>query len=355
LSKRPFVLILFSAVLFGISLPLAKLLTTEMHPIALAGFLYLGAFVGLGLFSLERNIAGRGRQGGIADKREASLRKKDLPWLAAATIAGGVLGPICLMAGLARTSGFSASLLLNLEGVATALIAMRFFKEEAPRRLWLALGAMTVAGVCLTWDPGLGRFNIIGPLLITLAMVCWGLDNNFTRNISDKDPVQIAGIKGLFAGAISLSLVVIFGINLTITIQTAYALLVGALCYGLSLVLFIKALQRLGAFRAGAFFSLAPFIGAAVSLVILREPLGIAMLLACLLMVVGVWLIITEKHAHAHRHERLMHFHFHTHGDLHHSHLHPEAIEEPHSHEHTHEALDHIHGHWPDIHHRHVH
>ena len=289
------------------------------------------------------------------DERTASLNKKDLPWLAAATIAGGVLGPIGLMAGLARTSGFSASLLLNLEGVATALIAVRFFKEEAPRRLWLALGAMTAAGVCLTWDPGLGRFNVIGPLLITLAMVCWGLDNNFTRNISDKDPVQIAGIKGLFAGAISLTLVVVLGIDLTITIQTGYALLVGALCYGLSLVLFIKALQRLGAFRAGAFFSLAPFIGAAVSLIVLREPLGLAMLLACLLMVVGAWLIITEKHAHAHRHERLMHFHAHTHGDLHHLHSHPEAIEEPHSHEHTHEVLDHIHGHWPDIHHRHGH
>jgi drug/metabolite transporter (DMT)-like permease len=355
LGKRPFVLILISAALFGISLPAAKLLTRQMHPIALAGLLYLGAFTGLGLFALLRKIKDTDRKRGIADKRVASLGKRDLPWLAAATIAGGVLGPISLMAGLARTSGFSASLLLNLEGVATALIAVRFFKEEAPRRLWVALGAMTAAGVCLTWNPSLGRFNVTGPLLITLAMVCWGLDNNFTRNISDKDPVQIAGIKGLFAGAISLSIVVVLGIKLTITFQTAYALLVGAICYGLSLVLFIKALQQLGAFRAGAFFSLAPFIGAAVSLVVLREPLGLAMLLAGLLMVVGVRLIITEKHAHAHPHERLIHFHSHTHDDLHHFHPHPEVIEESHSHEHTHEATDHIHGHWPDIHHRHGH
>lgn len=354
LSKRPFVLVITSAVLFGISTPLAKLLTKEIPPIALAGLLYLGVFIGLTLHSLGRKIAAACFSRAQV-RRVSSLGKKDLPWLAGAIIAGGVLGPICLMQGLARTSGFSASLLLNLEGIATALVAVVIFNERAPRRLWLALGFMTIAGICLSWNPGQNRFDLTGPLLILCAMLCWGLDNNFTRNISDKDPVQIAGIKGLLSGTISLAVYLIFGTNLPAALQVVYALFIGALCYGISLVLFIHALRGLGAFRTGAFFSIAPFVGALGSLFIFEESLGPTMITAAGCMVFGIWLILTEKHGHSHRHDRLTHLHSHVHSDPHHLHRHEDAHEGPHSHKHTHEEIDHVHGHWPDIHHRHNH
>jgi drug/metabolite transporter (DMT)-like permease len=350
LKTKPFLAVILSAVLFGLSPPLAKLLLKGVPPVGLAGILYLGVFVGLTLYSTGRKTwVRRGRE------RPAPLEKKDRGWLVGAVVCGGILGPICLMTGLSQISGFSASLLLNLEGLFTALIAVFFFKEDAGRRIWLALGAMTLAGVFLAWDPRQARFHITGSLLVLLAMLCWGLDNNFTRNISDKDPIQIARIKGFFAGAASLSLAVVLGFKPLLNMTLVYSLGLGAVSYGLSLVLFIKALEGLGAFRTGAFFSLAPFVGACASFFILKEPAGWSMFPAALLMAAGVWLVISEKHGHAHKHERMVHTHSHTHGDPHHTHRHAGELSEPHAHEHEHEELDHVHGHWPDIHHRHGH
>lgn len=211
LNKHPLLFIMVSAALFGISPPLAKLLLNDIPPEALAGLLYLGAFIGLSLYSI-----GRRKKGTDHYKRAAPLERKDFLWLAGAVLSGGVIGPISLMRGLTLVSGFSASLLLNLEGVATAVIAVSFFKEHGGKRLWLALGSMTVAGTFLTWDPGQGRFNIEGPLLVLFAMVCWGIDNNLTSLISDKDPIQIAKIKGFASGTISLSLGLTLGAKVSL-------------------------------------------------------------------------------------------------------------------------------------------
>lgn len=316
----------------------------------LAGLLYLGAFAGLSLYSVARR-----NRATEPDKKAAALEKKDLPWLAGAILAGGIIGPISMMQGLTLVSGFSASLLLNLEGLATAFIAVLFFKENAGKRLWLALACTTAAGVFLTWDPSQGKFSIVGPLLIIFAMVCWGIDNNLTRNISHKNPMQIAKIKGFFAGTVSLSLALILGMRISVDLTLVFALILGSFSYGASLVFFIKALEGLGSFRTGAFFSLAPFIGAVVSLIILREWIGWVMFPAVGFMIIGVWLIYGEKHSHTHIHKTITHTHPHNHSDMHHLHNHFRTFHEPHTHEHTHSELTHIHVHWPDTHHRHEH
>ncbi|MDA8126240.1 MAG: DMT family transporter [Deltaproteobacteria bacterium] len=351
MKRQPLFYIFISAICFGISPPFAKtLLVADISPIALAGLLYTGAFLGLSLYSLgRRSLSPR------SDVTRASLQGKDIPWLAAATLFGGIIAPICLMFGLSRTSGFSTSLLLNLEGVATAVIAVLFFKENAGKRLWWALACMTLAGIFLGWDANRGEFNVTGPLLIALSMACWGIDNNVTRHIAARDPIQIALVKGLFAGTTSLSLAYLLGVGIPWNLNTIKALLLGAFSYGVSLVFFIKALEGLGSFRTGLFFSLAPFIGAVASLILLREWIGWVMFPAAALMITGLWLMVEEEHSHLHVHEEATHAHLHTHDDLHHHHDHDGATDKSHVHEHTHQAEFHAHAHWPDTHHRHVH
>jgi len=355
MREKPVFAVILSALFFGLSAPLCKLLLKGLSPVVLAGFLYLGAFFALVLYSIARRSRSKKSAPHSAPTFGPPLNKKDLPWLAGAILAGGVVGPISLMAGLARTTGFSASLLLNLEGAATALIAVSVFQEQAGKKLWLALGCMTLAGIFTAWDPTRSRFSPEGPLFILIAMACWGLDNNLTRMISEKDPVQIAKIKGLLAGATSLGLALFLSREIPLDRRTVLALLVGATGYGASLVLFIKALQGLGAFRTGALFSLAPFIGGVGSLVILRERAEWLMLPAAAFMALGAAIIVREKHGHRHRHLRMVHDHMHVHDDNHHSHVHLDRPRGHHSHEHAHEEIDHAHVHWPDTHHRHVH
>jgi len=354
MSARPFVPIVVSAVAFGLSIPLSKLLLKDIPPVSMAGLLYVGAFAGLTLYSGTQVILARRRRAG-AGRRFDPLRSSDLPWLTGAVVSGGVIGPICLMEGLRRTSGASASLLLNLEGLATALLAVLLFREPAGRRTWTALAVMTAAGVLTTWNSAGGGIEALGPLLVLVAMTCWGLDNNLTRNISDKDPILVARIKGIAAGAFSLGLSFAVGERLRVVPGIAVTLCVGAVCYGFSLVLFIESLKRLGAFRTGAFFSLAPFAGAAASLLVLGEPFAWTLGPAAVLMALGVFLIAGEKHAHVHTHRPLAHTHSHVHGDFHHDHPHPGISEEPHGHAHVHPERKHTHGHWPDVHHRHGH
>ncbi len=239
--------------------------------------------------------------------------------------------------------------------MATAGIAVVVFAENAGRRLWLAMALMTAAGVALSWNAGGGRFSPAGPVLVVLAMLGWGLDNNLTRRISDKDPVAIARVKGLAAGSVSTAAAFLLGQGPRPDLAVAKGLAVGAVCYGLSLVLFIRGLKGLGAFRAGAFFGFAPFVGALASLGLLGDTVRWPMAAAGLLMLAGAALIVTERHTHLHRHEGTVHAHSHRHGDGHHGHVHDGEIREPHSHEHVHEETEHAHGHWPDTHHRHVH
>ena len=351
MAKRPLINVLVAAVLFGLSLPFAKLLLWDIHPLVLSAVLYLGAFAGLTLYVWARKILNHGRA-----KPAIPFESRDRRWLAGAILAGGILGPILLMYGLTRTSGFSASLLLNLEGLFTGLIAVVIFREPAAPRLWMALGLMTAAGVILSWDPEGRTVSLSGPILVLAAMFCWALDNNLTRRISDKDPVLIARIKGLCAGSITLVIALALGITPSLNVRLASGLLLGFVSYGLSLVFFIKALEGWGAARTGAFFGLAPFIAAGLSPVLLNETAVILMLPALVLMAAGAWLVAREKHGHPHRHEKIVHAHVHTHRDGHHDHPHP-AVDEaaPHAHEHEHDESEHVHGHWPDSHHRHRH
>ena len=354
MNVRPLVAVLASAVLFGASMPLAKLLLGGIPPVALAGLLYAGAFLGLAVY---RGAAGfarrRSRSQGSAG--EAPLEKRDLPWLAGAILSGGIGAPILLMLGLSRVTGFAGSLLLNFEAAATALIAVFLFRENAGRRVWAAIALMTAGGVLLSWNSGPGRLELAWPLLVLAAMAGWGLDNNLTRQISDKDPVQIAMVKGLVSGAFSLGLAFALGQGVSPELPVLAGLAVGALGYGLSLALFIKGLKGLGAFRAGALFSIAPFAAALASILVLGDRVRPGLAAAGLLMAAAVVLVVREKHAHAHHHDRMTHAHAHVHADLHHDHAHEGDVREPHLHGHVHEGTDHFHGHWPDSDHRHGH
>ncbi len=342
--------IILSAFLFGISTPFAKLLVKEQPPIVLAGLLYLGAFFGLSLYLFKKNKITIKQ-----DEKSPPLENKDIPWLIGAIVSGGILGPIFLMTGLTQISGFAASLLLNLEGTMTVVIAVLFFKENSSKNLWFALISMTIAGTLLSWDTSQNKFNFLGFLLIVIANICWGIDNNLTNQIFDKDAVQIATIKGLVAGTSSLIISQIFGIKIIIDMKILFALILGAFSYGLSLVFFIKALSGLGSSRTGLLFGLSPFIGALFSIIILKESISFNIFPAILFMIFGLWFLKTEKHSHMHIHEPITHTHLHAHNDLHHLHQHSEKIIEPHIHKHTHTKLNHNHKHFPDIHHRHRH
>ena len=335
-----------AAALFGASTPLAKLLLGRTSPVLLAGLLYLGSGIGLSLLRLAR-----GRQGG-----EAPLERSSYPWLAGAVLFGGVLGPVLLMLGLAATPASTAALLLNLEGVFTALLAWFVFKENFDRRIALGMALIVAGGVVLSWQSGGGFTLPVGSLAVAGACLCWGIDNNLTQKVSAGDPFQVAAIKGAVAGVVNLAIALLLGAHLPGGGVLAGALVVGFLGYGLSLALFVLALRHIGTSRTGAYFSLAPFVGAAAALALLREPVGPLFFGAAALMGAGVWLHLTEKHEHRHTHEALEHTHRHVH-DLHHLHAHngTEPPGEPHTHRHRHEPLTHTHPHYPDIHHRHRH
>ena len=341
---------LAAAALFGASTPLSKLLLGSVDPWLLAGLLYLGSGCGLSLWLLlASRLTGK-------DSKEASLKRADLPWLAGAVLFGGVVGPVLLMLGLAATPAASASLLLNLEGVLTALLAWFVFKENFDRRIALGMALITGGGVLLSWSGDTISEVPWGSLGIAGACLAWGIDNNLTRKISGGNPIQIAAVKGLVAGSVNLALALVIGSHLPGVPTVLAAGAVGLVGYGVSLTFFVLALRHLGTARTGAYFSLAPFVGAALSLLIFQEGLTILFVVAAALMGVGVWLHLTERHEHKHQHEPMEHEHSHVH-DEHHQHEHSpdDPPGEPHSHPHKHEALTHSHAHYPDIHHRHEH
>lgn len=340
---------LAAAAFFGLSTPLAKTLIADIAPQVLAGLLYLGSGVGLTLFWLFRRARARPR-------RDAPLTRTDLPWLAGAIVSGGVVAPVLLMAGLESTPASTASLLLNVEGVFTALLAWVVFRENADRRIVLGMATIVAGGVLLSWAGGLTPAGMRGPLLVVAACLGWAIDNNLTQRVSAGDPVEVAGLKGLVAGGVNLVLGLVLRGALPTGDRLIAALLVGFIGYGVSLVLFVLAMRELGTARTGAYFSLAPFVGAVAGLALFREPVTPLFLLAALLMGLGLWLHLTERHEHDHEHEPLQHTHRHSH-DEHHRHAHsPEdPVGEPHVHEHSHPRLLHRHPHYPDIHHRHTH
>jgi len=342
-----------SAVLFGASTPLAKLLLGDgVHPQLLAGLFYLGSGLGLAVVLAVRRLAGGGNQ-------ESPLRRADLPRLGVAVLLGGTVAPALLLLGLARTSAAAAALLLNLEGVATMVIAWLAFRENVDRRLLLGAAAITAGAVLLSGGGSQGGgfgYAGVGPLLIAGACLSWGIDNNVTRGLSGADPLQITMVKGLVAGSVNVALALGSGAKLPGPAVLSLSALVGFFGYGVSLTLFVRALRHLGAARTSAYFSTAPFIGAVLALAAFSGTLTLGVMIAGALMAVGVYLHLSESHSHEHAHGVIEHEHSHTH-DEHHQHFHDAGVlqDEPHAHRHRHAPLVHSHPHYPDLHHHHDH
>lgn len=335
---------LLSALLFGAGAPLAKiLLGGDMNPWLLAGLLYCGSGIGLGILRLVRRSP------------RVRLRRHEVPPLAGAILTGGIIAPVLLMVGLSEMPASGASLLLNAEVVFTALLAWFVFRENVDRRIALGMSAIVAGAILLSIPNGAELGSPWPAIAILAACFCWGLDNNLTRKISLTDATWLAAVKGLVAGPVNLILAFALGATLATPGGIAAALVVGFFAYGVSLSLFIVGMRHVGTARAGAYFSIAPFFGAMLAIV-LGEQLTWQLVVAGALMGVGVWLHLTEHHSHEHAHEALTHDHSHTH-DEHHRHDHPEPVPAGtrHSHEHTHDAIVHSHPHYPDIHHRHTH
>lgn len=339
---------LSAAAMFGLASPLAKLVLNDASPLVVAGLLYLGSGLGLGTWLLARRAWS-------APRGEARLRRSDLPWLVGAIVAGGVLGPALQMIGLSRSPASSASLLLNLEGVFTALLAWLVFRENADRRIVVGMALVLLGGAVLSW-PGRVEGLSVASMAIVAACAAWALDNNLTRKIATRDPLQIAALKGLCAGAFNVALGLGRGAAVPAPAVLGAAALLGLASYGVSLVLFVLALRRLGSARTAAYFSTAPFVGAVVAVFALGEALSPSFLLAGALMAAGLALHLAERHVHEHAHAELAHEHRHVH-DEHHAHEHQpgDPVGEPHSHFHRHEGLRHAHAHYPDAHHGHSH
>lgn len=339
-----------AAILFGASTPFAKQLIGDgvatASPFLLAGLLYLGSGVGLALVRLVRD---RGW-------KSPGLPRNEWPWLLGAIAFGGVLGPLLLMLGLSQTSAATASLLLNLESVLTAVLAWLVFREGTDRRIVLGMVLIVAGGAVLAWPGGDTQASGLGPLALAGACLAWAIDNNLTRKVSASDALFIAGSKGLVAGCVNTGLGFALGAAWPTAGLVSSAMLIGFLGYGLSLVLFVLALRGLGTARTGAYFSTAPFVGAALSIAVFGESTSAVFWMASALMAAGVWLHLSEHHTHLHAHSALSHGHSHRH-DAHHQHTHDFEWDgvEPHTHVHDHAELQHQHAHFPDIHHRHLH
>jgi drug/metabolite transporter (DMT)-like permease len=330
---------LSSALLFGLGAPIAKLLLPTAPPLSLAALLYLGAGAAFLLAPRRRT--------------EAPLTRADIPWLAGAVIAGAALGPVLMLWGLARVSGLTASLLLNLEAPLTIALAVLAFGEHLSRREALA-AALVVCGGALLGLRGEWSGSAAGAGAIALACLCWAMDNNLAARLALKDPVQVLRVKALCAGGANLLIALALGQSLPPPPTVAGALALGAVSYGASLLLYLRAQRSLGAARQAALFAAAPFAGALASILLLGDRPALADLGAAALMAAGVWALLAAQHAHAHTHEPLEHDHLHVH-DAHHQHAHAGAFAEPHAHPHRHQALTHAHAHVSDAHHHHPH
>ena len=342
---------LASAVLFGAGTPLAKGLLGQISPWLLAGLLYAGSGLGLLIYRLIKKLP------------IPRLNRSESVWLLVAVVCGGGVAPVLLMFGLTRMAASHASLLLNAEAVLTTFLAWALFKEHLSCRIVLGMALIVAGALLLSWPQGAVNADLQAAqfwpaLAVLLACAFWALDNNFTRKVAHADASWIACVKGLAAGTTNLLLAFVLGAVWPSLAGIGAAMLVGFLAYGVSLALFVVALRHLGASRSGAYFSVAPFVGAAISVVFFAEPITWQLGLASALMGVGVWLHLTEDHGHLHQHTALAHTHLHMH-DEHHQHAHLEADGVPtqgsHSHAHQHDPLEHSHAHFPDAHHRHQH
>lgn len=346
MKKSAILMAILAAVCYGISSPISKLLLDKIPPVFLASLLYLGAGIGMTVVTLTKSKN--------TEQKEAAITKRELPYIIGMIILD-IAAPIFLMTGLTMTTSANASLINNFEIVATAVIALAVFKETIGKRMWLAIALITVSSIILSVEDFSTFTFSIGSLFVLLACICWGFENNCTRMLSLKNPLQIVIVKGFGSGLGSLLIAfvtseVIFNISY-ITI----ALLLGFVSYGLSILFYIYAQRELGAARTSAYYAFAPFIGVALSFAFFHQSISPTFTIALIIMVIGAYLAAFEKHQHNHMHEKAEHEHRHNHSDGHHTHAHECDVNGEHSHLHTHEEITHIHSHTPDLHHRHEH
>lgn len=340
-------LAILSAALFGVSPVLCKLVIGEMSPALLAGLLYFGSGIGL-LILLSF-------QGKNPVEELRRLPSKHRLALIGSVISGGIVAPLFLAYGIKLGTGSEVSLLLNFETVATTLIAWWVFKEHVGFGVWGGKACILLGSFLVIYkSEGAFAFSVAGVLII-LACIFWGIDNNLTRDIEEMSATVLASIKGLCAGAFNIMLALMFSTGPVTVPQVTGSLLVGAISYGVSLVCFIEALRRIGSARTSTYFAVGPFIGTFLAVLVLGERPPMMFWLAALCMLAGILFLYREMHSHLHTHTMLSHGHPHIH-DEHHQHGHADAsTAEPHEHQHIHEPVVHSHVHWPDIHHRHQH
>ncbi len=344
--KPPIFYAVLAALCYGISAPVAKLLLDDMPPTFMASMLYLGAGLGMVAINLFR-----GRQ---TTEKEAKITKKELPYTVAMVILD-IAAPIFLMLGLTMTTSATASLLNNLEIVATAIIALAAFKEAIGKRMWLAIGFIIISSIILSVEDFGSLTFSLGSVFVLLACICWGVENNCTSRLSLKNPLQIVMIKGVGSGIGAFLIAMLTGGVSANIPYIALALLLGFVAYGMSIYFYILAQRSLGAARTSAFYAFAPFIGVGLSFVMFRETPTISFLVALAVMMVGAYLAAFERHEHEHLHEQGAHEHRHRHSDGHHNHIHEPPVIGEHSHAHNHATQTHSHIHSPDLHHAHSH
>lgn len=338
---------LLAAILFGLNAPLAKLLLKEIDPLFLAALLYLGAGTGMLLVDSLRNL-------GSETRREARLSTDELPYIILMIILD-IAAPISFLLGLRMTNASTAALLGNFEIAATAFFALVLFKEAIGRRLWLAIIMITAASILLSLHDLVDITFSPGALLVLVACLSWGIENNTTRKLSIKDPLQVVILKGFGAGLGALIIAAIWGRIQADLLHILSSLALGFVAYGLSIFFYVRAQRDLGAARTSAYYAAAPFIGMGLSWIMLKEPPSPTFLIALAIMLLGAGLAVSEEHAHTHVHQAMTHEHRHSHTDGHHNHPHAPGFSGEHSHEHTHEELTHEHPHMPDTHHHHDH
>lgn len=341
------ILAILAALLYGISAPVSKILLRELSPTMMAALLYLGAGIGMLIVSVFKSFSGK-------ERIEARITKRELPYVVGMIVLD-IAAPIFLMIGLTMTTSSNVSLLNNFEIVATSMIALFIFKEAVGRRMWIAILLITLSSVLLSIED-IGHFSLsLGSIFVILASLSWGLENNCTRMLSIKDPIQVVVIKGFGSGLGALIIAVITGAYNFSVPYVLITLLLGFVAYGMSIYLYISAQRDLGAARTSAYYATAPFIGVVISWIVLKEPITSTFSIALFIMLFGTYFAVTENHAHRHSHIQVTHEHKHNHSDGHHNHHHKENVTGEHSHEHTHEHLVHEHAHLPDLHHRHSH
>ncbi len=339
---------ILAAILYGFSSPLSKILLLNVSPILMASLLYFGA--GIGMLFVNFILSYFKKE----HLKESKMTKNDFPYVIGMVLLD-ILAPILLMLGLTMTNASNVSLLNNFEIVATSMIAMFFFKETIGKRMGWAILFIVIAGVVLSFEDFTQFHFSIGSLLVICASICWGLENNLTRMLSLKNPLQIVVVKGLGSGFGSFVIALFLRQFTTEWVYLLYALLLGFVAYGMSLFFYIRAQRDLGATRTSTFYAAAPFVGVLLSVIILRESISFQFIFALIIMLFGTYLAVSEKHNHLHIHEMLLHDHLHAHDDLHHNHDHESSVIGEHRHVHEHEVIEHDHPHTPDSHHKHSH